>query len=146
MIDHFAKLFNISYAKLGENSPTEPVIVKNCQLYAERGCDLATGVDFSAWHRHQTSVDLIYGLGGGLVANLLHLFESGTDGGGGLLNGVKNIHVSGGARQFTTCALKRRFPNAEMNNTESCSSSAAFGAALFYCYVLEEAERQPVQL
>ena len=141
VIDHFAKLFNIPYATLA-NSPPEPVIVKNCQLYAERGCDSASGVDLGAWHRHQTPVDLIYGLGGGIVANLLHLFKSGSDCGGGLLNRVKSVHISGGARQFTTCALKRRFPDATMNDTEMCS--AAFGAAMFYSFVLTE--EQPVQL
>ena len=138
VIDHFVKLFNIPYETL-DNAllSTEVINIKNCQLYAERGCDAASGVDLgAAWHRHQTPVDLIYGLGSGIVTNLLRLFESGSDSGGGLLNRVKSVHISGGARQFTTCALKRRFPHAEINghgDTETCS--AAFGATLFYLFV-----------
>ena len=51
VIDHFARLFNLQYDKLIK--PTEPVKIKSCQLYAERGNEVPAGVDLGQWNQHQ---------------------------------------------------------------------------------------------
>ena len=56
VIDHFARLFNLQYDKLIK--PTEPVKIKSCQLYAERGNEVPAGVDLGQWNQHQEQFQL----------------------------------------------------------------------------------------
>ena len=91
-------------------------------------------LDNSVETKKKTQSDLIFGLGNGILCNLLELFTTGCDY-KLALDDIQKVYVCGGAATFTKHGLKTMIPNATI---EEESASAAYGAAKFYLFVVSQ--------